>query len=203
MMEEYPVAQDGIFWSIQGEAHLRGFQMAFLRLAGCSVGCPQCDTNYKLEQRLSASQITERLCEISKGRDRWVWITGGEPLDHPLRPLYRSLRGAGFSIAIATSGVHRAIESCDWMSVSPHGTRMIQRYGHEVKLIDGLNGLDLWDWHKENPDDTTDFWYRYAQPLTLPDGTECPKSLSRCLEFLQSRPNWSLSRQEHRLWGLP
>ncbi len=30
----YAIAPDGIFWSIQGEGHLQGFQMAFLRLAG-------------------------------------------------------------------------------------------------------------------------------------------------------------------------
>jgi organic radical activating enzyme len=49
----YGIAPDGIFWSLQGEAHLRGFQMAFVRLAGCSVGCPQCDTDYSLHERLT------------------------------------------------------------------------------------------------------------------------------------------------------
>ena len=200
---KYPIASDGIFWSIQGEAHLRGFQMAFLRLAGCSVGCAQCDTDYRAVETLDTREIVARLDAVTKGRDRWVWITGGEPLDHPLRPLYRALKGAGYSVAIATSGVHRAIENCDWVSVSPHSNKLVQRYGHEVKLVEGLNGLGIWRWHEANPDATTDFWYRYVQPLTLPDGSECKQSLARCLEFLSERPDWSLSRQEHRLWGLP
>lgn len=35
---KYPVAE--IFFTIQGEGHLRGFQQTFIRLAGCSVRCP-------------------------------------------------------------------------------------------------------------------------------------------------------------------
>ncbi len=47
----YPLAPDPIFWTLQGEGHLRGFQMAFIRLGGCSVGCVQCDTYYKVDSR--------------------------------------------------------------------------------------------------------------------------------------------------------
>lgn len=44
---KYPLSLNPIFWTIQGEAHLRGFQMCFVRLAGCSVGCEHCDTDYR------------------------------------------------------------------------------------------------------------------------------------------------------------
>lgn len=197
----YPLAPDSVFWTLQGEGHLRGFQMAFVRLAGCSVGCPECDTDYKVSERADESLIVELVRSVTpkESRDRWVWITGGEPTDHDLKPLVRALRKERYSIALVTSGVRRVIQEVDWLSVSPHGA-ISQRYGHEVKLVDGLNGLDLEEWNEKNPDDTTDFMHRYVQPLTI-DKAESPSSLKRCLSFLRSRPNWSMSRQDHRFWS--
>jgi len=141
-------------------------------------------------------------------RDQWVWVTGGEPADRDLGPLLSALKGAGFATAVATSGVHRVIPPVDWLSVSPHSAdpaRFQQRYGSEVKLAEGLNGLDLDAWHARFPDDETDFMYRYVQPLWVGDaatGHEDPRSLSRCLNFLRRNPNWALSRQDHKAWGV-
>lgn len=201
----YPIAQNGIFWSLQGEAHLRGFPMAFVRLAGCSVGCPQCDTNYQKGRKLSVEEIVQAVREVTPAGDRdgWVWVTGGEPTDHDLRPLLSGLKRAGYSTAVATSGVARLIPPVDWLSVSPHSIeagRFHQRYGNEVKLVDGLNGLDIDAWISRW-DDQIDFMYRYVQPLSV-DGREDPTSLARCLAVLRHRPRWALSRQDHHHWGL-
>ena len=200
----YGIAPDGIFWSLQGEAHLRGFQMAFVRLAGCSVGCPQCDTDYSLHERLTVDGIVARVREVTPAsRDQWVWITGGEPADRNLLPLLTGLKRAGFSTAIATSGKHRVIPPCDWLSVSYHGGYpLLQKYGNEIKLVDGLNGMDFDDFLSQYPDEHTDFLYRYVQPLWR-DGAEDVASLRRCLEWLRSHPNWSLSRQDHKHWTMP
>ena len=200
----YGIAPDGIFWSLQGEAHLRGFQMAFVRLAGCSVGCPQCDTDYSLHERLTVDGIVARVREVTPAsRDQWVWITGGEPADRNLLPLLTGLKRAGFSTAIATSGKHRVIPPCDWLSVSYHGGYpLLQKYGNEIKLVDGLNGMDFDDFLSQYPDEHTDFLYRYVQPLWR-DGAEDAGSLRRCLEWLRSHPNWSLSRQDHKYWTMP
>jgi 7-carboxy-7-deazaguanine synthase len=203
----YPLARDGIFWTLQGEGHLRGFQMAFVRLAGCSVGCPQCDTDYRVFERRSPAEIVARLRLVmpSGDRDQWIWITGGEPSDHDLRPLLRALKDAGFSTALATSGVRRVIAPVDWLSVSPHSADPAgfhQRYGNEIKIAEGLNGLDLDEWIAKFPDDQTDFMYRYVQPIWQGD-REDPASLERCLAFLRRHPRWALSRQDHKLWRVP
>lgn len=204
----YPLSPNPIFWTFQGEGHLRGFQMAFVRLAGCSVGCTQCDTNYSVDSRASVDDIVERIRAVSPAGDRdgWVWITGGEPTDHDLRPLLRGLKAAGFSTAVATSGANRLIPPVDWLSVSPHAVdpaKFQQRYGNELKLVDGLGGLSLLDWHHLWPDSQTDFLYRYVQPMWVGDahtGHEDPESLERCLSFLQRNPRWALSRQDHKHW---
>lgn len=205
----YPLSPNPIFWTLQGEGHLRGFQMAFIRLAGCSVGCAQCDTNYSVDSRADADEIVERVAAVipSEDRDNWVWITGGEPTDHELRPLLRRLKSRGYSTAVVTSGVRRLIEPVDWLSVSPHSadpSQFQQRYGDEIKIVDGLGGLSLDEWHAKNPDSDNDFLYRYVQPLWVGDaetGHEDRESMARCMAFLKSHPRWALSRQDHKHWG--
>src|SRR5947207_15974129 len=91
VLMKYPVAE--IFFTIQGEGHLRGFQQTFIRLAGCSVGCPECDTDYSRRESLTAEGIAERAAAITpKMIDPWAWITGGEPTDQALQPLLSALQ---------------------------------------------------------------------------------------------------------------
>lgn len=204
---KYAFAPDPVFWSIQGEGHLRGFQMMFLRLAGCSIGCAQCDTDYSVASRMTAEEAAQRAYDAlpvdeagNVPADRWAWVTGGEPYDRDLTKLFESLRDKGFRIAVATSGKHACIAPVDWLSVSPHGGRLLQSYGHELKLVVGLNALDPFEWVKQHPE--TRFMYRYVQPVTRADGSEDPESLTRCLEFLAVNPSWALSRQDHVRWGV-
>lgn len=197
----YPLSPNPIFWSIQGEAHLRGFQMCFIRLAGCSVGCPGCDTDYSKNSTATAEEIADEANAATPedAIDRWAWITGGEPADHDLRDLIAALRARRFSVAVATSGHKRVIPPVDWLSVSPHDPgRLVQPYGNEVKLVDGLNGLSL---KALDLSRFQRFMYRYVQPMSRA-GREDPESLKRCLDFLKVSPDWSLSRQDHLHWGV-
>ena len=207
----YAVAPDGIFWTFQGEGRLRGSQMAFVRLAGCSVNCPGCDTNYTVGEKLALDELLSRVARVipSGVRDQWVWVTGGEPTDRDLRPLLSGLKKQGYSTAVATSGIRRVVPMVDWLSVSPHSLepdKFQQRHGDEIKLAEGLNGLDLDAWYAEFPDERTDFAHRYVQPLWIGDavnGHEDQNSMARCLNFLGRHPSWSLSRQDHKTWGVP
>src|SRR5437667_3874660 len=91
VLMKYPVAE--IFFTIQGEGHLRGFQQTFIRLAGCSVGCPECDTDYSRKQTLAAEEIAERAADITPNMiDPWTWITGDEPAHYNVAPLLSALR---------------------------------------------------------------------------------------------------------------
>jgi organic radical activating enzyme len=167
---KYPLASNPIFWTLQGEGHLRGFQMCFVRLAGCSVGCPHCDTDYRKQETATAEEIAARADDITpkNARDRWVWVTGGEPTDHNLIALIGALRRRRFSIAVASSGHRRMIPPVDWLSISPHDpSKWVQTYGNEVKIVPGLNGFSIEDFRAAHPDDQTDFMYRYVQPLSI------------------------------------
>lgn len=202
---KFSLAPNPIFWTIQGEGHLRGFQMCFVRLAGCSVGCDGCDTNYAKASTATAQEISVEVYQAipHKKNDQWIWITGGEPADVPqmkMRELLQEFSKFGWRIAIATSGVKAFIPPVDWLSVSPHSAKKLaQPYGNEIKLVPGLNGFDPDEFLATNPE--TDFMYRYVQPLSV-GNIEDPESLKWCLDWLKTHPNWSLSRQDHHYWGV-
>ena len=198
-MSSISLAENGVFHTIQGEGHLLGQPMTFIRLAGCSVGCAGCDTNYRKVRRASVADIVDEVCNSMpfEIRDPWVWITGGEPADQDITQLVRELKKQRYSVAVATSGIKRIAIPVDWLSVSPHSTELRMRWGNEIKIVPGLNGLDAEDWIATN-DSSIDFWLRFLQPFD-----EDPDSLALCLKIQDRFPHWGLTLQAHKIWGLP
>lgn len=191
----YPLAKQGVFETIQGEGSLLGTPMTFVRLAGCSIGCPQCDTDYAVFERQSESDILSRVRQF---KNKWIWVTGGEPTDHYLDPLLEALRTAG-RVALATSGEKRLSmhpNLIGFLSVSPHGKPddLRVQYGSQLNLVAGLNGLDLNDWADFNPGG---FEHRFVTPCF---GDK--ESLRLCIEFVFKHPEWRLGIQAHKTWGL-
>lgn len=196
-MNVYPIAPNGIFWTLQGEGALMGTPMAFLRLAGCSVGCAQCDTDYRVDRRLTVDQIVTELRGVIPPAFSWpwIWITGGEPTDHDLAPLAAALRLAGYRLALATSGV-RPVQPglVDWLSVSPHSVaRTVQRFGAEVKVVPGLNGLMLGDADEIG---RWSFAWKFIQPIA-------GAPVDEAAAFVMERHGWALTLQAHKGWNLP
>lgn len=169
----------------------------FIRLAGCSVGCRQCDTDYRVARRAPAEEVAAEATRV-RGNARWCWITGGEPTDRDLGPLRDALRGAGFeSLALATSGI-RSVRwgEFDWVSVSPHTPGLPAAWqGDEVKLVAGLNGLNLADC---DPDDYDGFSNRYVAPCE----DNYSDAMRECLDWVSRHRGWRLGWQAHKTWGL-
>lgn len=195
----FPLAREGIFRTIQGEGHLLGLPMVFVRLAGCPISCPGCDTDFAAAQRLTAGQIVEQVERI-RGKAEWVWITGGEPAIHDLRALMELLGSRCQRIALATSGHYDLGGArCNFVSVSPHGKPgdLVVQRASQINLVPGLNGLDLKGWQDF---DFTGFGHKYVTPL---DGEGSADSLQRCLEWLDQHQGWRLGCQAHKSWGIP
>ena len=92
-----------IFHSIQGEGPFVGRPAVFVRLAGCNLRCPQCDTNYSDAVQQSAEQILEAVRSYGKQVD-FVVLTGGEPLRQNIKHLVDILFDDGYTIQIETNG---------------------------------------------------------------------------------------------------
>ena len=202
----YPLAKQGVFRTIQGEGDLLGVPMIFVRLAGCSIGCPLCDTDYKVHERAAAEEIAARctalrLPSLPKGR-MTVWVTGGEPTDHNLLPLMHALLDAEFAIAVATSGhklwpkeVNAAV---GFFSVSPHSPAQwtVRQARGELKIIPGLNGFHLKDFF---PDDVRREWF--GSKWCIPCEGK-PETVRECQEWVEANPDWKMGVQAHKCWGL-
>lgn len=204
-MATYPLARQGVYRTVQGEGVMLGIPMAFVRLAGCSVGCPECDTDYRVVRRAAASEIAREVADLGPHLD-WVWLTGGEPTDHDLRPLVEELRRAGYRIALATAGTRPVTLGSFWggvdfVSVSPHrlDDSWVLRRGDQLNLVPGLNGLRLEDWRD---DLGAVFVHRWVTPCWYTPADRAER-LRECMDFVQSRPGWRLGIQAHRHWNLP
>lgn len=95
-----------IFSSIEGEGKRTGQLAAFIRLAGCNLGCSYCDTpyaqNFSAGQDMDLEQILKILVDISNDN---VTLTGGEPLANPhTDKLIEALIGIKKEVNIETNG---------------------------------------------------------------------------------------------------
>jgi len=68
-----------IFESLQGEGPLMGKPMLFVRLSGCNLSCPWCDTKYA-QDTYEEMDIGDVVSSIEDSDLDYVCWTGGEPL---------------------------------------------------------------------------------------------------------------------------
>ena len=111
-----------IFWSAQGEGARVGTPSIFIRLAGCTLRCPYCDTRTAWDKgkRLTINPIMKRVANLASSYPAsQVVISGGEPLEQDLRPLVAALKKKRFFVAAETNGLHYQKLAFDWWAVSP------------------------------------------------------------------------------------
>jgi len=93
-----------VFRSLQGEASRMGLPCTFVRLSGCNLRCPWCDTKYAWEDGREMS-LDDVLAEVDRLGCPRVEVTGGEPLYQPQTPaLIRKLCDAGYETLVETNG---------------------------------------------------------------------------------------------------
>lgn len=97
-----------IFSTIQGEGPFCGRPAVFVRLAGCNLQCPGCDTEYtQNRERLNyvsiLQNIEERLMSTSSNANLIV-ISGGEPFRQNITPFCDFLIENDFDVQIETNG---------------------------------------------------------------------------------------------------
>lgn len=111
-----------IFWSAQGEGLNSGISSIFIRLAGCSLRCPYCDTRgaWRQGRGMSAPEIATAVAALQTATPaaRLV-VTGGEPLEQDLKELVTVLRRQHYFTAVETNGLHFQDLPFDWWTVSP------------------------------------------------------------------------------------
>lgn len=121
-MATYPVHET--FYSWQGEGCHMGRAAFFIRLFGCPLHCPWCDSAGtwhpdfvpgKVPRRTAADLAAEAAAE----RPEFVVITGGEPCIHNLAALTTALAAHGLPAHLETSGAYPITGDFAWVTLSP------------------------------------------------------------------------------------
>lgn len=191
--------------TVQGEGYWSGCLVDFIRLSGCPVGCPWCDTGYanggENLPRVERS-IHELLAELKSPR---VVISGGEPfIQKHLSELIQALLAAGKQVSIETSGAFwKEVSPEAWITLSPK-QHISSKYpvqsqfwsrANEVKIvIETGEEIEFYQEHlSAHPN-----LYVYLQP----EWNSSSKSLPLILQMLQQKPDYRLSLQTHKYIGV-
>lgn len=122
MAERLPVHE--CFHSWQGEGVHVGRSAYFIRLFGCPVHCPWCDSagtwhpDY-IPKNIDRATPHELAARAKRSGAEFVVVTGGEPAIHDLGPLTEALRAAGLPSHLETSGGFVIRGAFDWITLSP------------------------------------------------------------------------------------
>jgi 7-carboxy-7-deazaguanine synthase len=200
-MVTYAVVE--IFASIQGEGLRSGVPATFVRLAGCNLSCPWCDTPAarsmdSANQHMSLNALVDKVRHTAMGR--YIVLTGGEPTLHPVGALIESLHTAGFTVGIETNGTQPLPETLDWVTLSPKPPDYLlddvaATMADELKMVVD-NRLEL--------DIVRQLWRRVGEqtPVVLQPESNQANLISRILEWLAQEPRWRLGIQLHKVIGV-
>ena len=97
-----------IFYSIQGEGPFIGRPTIFIRLSGCNLRCPVCDTKHDTGDTQSPKEILDTVRSVLEGvrgvDPPLLVVTGGEPLTQAITPLLTLLMDNKFQVHLETNG---------------------------------------------------------------------------------------------------
>jgi len=143
MRQQHTLKISEIFASVQGEGLRLGEPTLFIRLSGCNLQCPFCDTQYAWEkgEPMSIEQIVERVKQLrSRFAAEWICLTGGEPLVQNVENLTLRLKVERLKIQVETNGTLYKTLPVDWYTVSPKPEKYqfqpeYKTKAKEVKLV--------------------------------------------------------------------
>lgn len=202
-----------MFLTLQGEGVNAGRRAVFVRFAGCNLWsgreadratavCRFCDTDFVGIDGVGGGRFADAgsLADAvaahwgEKMSDRFVVLTGGEPMLQIDDALVEALHARGFGIAMESNGTIPAHPGIDWVCVSPKaGSEVVQRSGDELKLVWPQPGSDV------NAMESWAFAHFLIQPL---DSETADANRDAAIAFVLDRPKWRLTLQTHKMLGL-
>jgi 7-carboxy-7-deazaguanine synthase (Cx14CxxC type) len=203
-----------MFYTLQGEGTHAGRPAVFCRFAGCNLWsgreadratatCNFCDTEFvgtdgagggKFDDAAALARAAASFWPGHARGERFVVLTGGEPLLQVDDPLIAALQAEGFYVAVETNGTIPAPRRLDWVCVSPKaGAPLTVTSGDELKVVVPQPGLDLDQLAR------LDFGARLLQPM---DGPNLRENTRWAVEACLRDPRWRLSLQTHKVIGI-
>jgi len=192
------------FYSLQGEGGMAGRATIFIRLGGCNKKCWFCDTEFNKYDTIPIEELHNRIKDYT---GRYITWTGGEPALQLTEEIVDYFKQLGYSQGIETNGSLPVPKNLDYIACAPKvEVDVLNQAFDDSCVIDELRyplGVG------EEPPMISELpacKSFYISPLFL--GEEklrldlSRENLDYCIEFCKSNPEWALSVQQHKLWGI-
>ena len=199
-MRALPVHE--IFYSLQGEGGQMGRAMIFVRLSGCNLACPYCDTDFASYQMMETSEI---LTEIQQYPCQDILWTGGEPTLSLTDQHIAYFHDYGYRQSIETNGTRPLPGGLDYVTCSPKAEAISGLRGRFV--VNYPDGIDELRWPLQlsalfpPPIEQLVLAKRYYVSPVEEDGVALQSVLAYCMDFVLTHPEWQLRVQLHKLLG--
>ena len=190
--------------TVQGEGYWSGVLVDFIRLHGCPVGCPWCDTGYANGGGDIPRQMVSIKNLISQLTTDRVVISGGEPFIHSRLPLLvQALINDCFAVHIETSGaVWRDVGMAPWITLSPKA-HVSPKYPVDIRFWLRANEVKIVIEDGTEVEFYRTFLDQYSGPVYLqPQWNVLEKSMAIIIDLLQKNSTWRLSVQSHKFIGV-
>lgn len=187
-----------IFYSLQGEGYHSGTAAVFVRLSGCNLRCPFCDTQHESCVEMSEEEV---VAAVRQYPARLVVVTGGEPSLQLTASLVDALHEAGKYVAVETNGTRALPPNVDWVTLSPKDTwlgaeaAVVLTEADELKVVyDGV--------HEPADYCTLATDHRFLQPMDTGDAARNARIEAATMEYIKQHPQWRLSLQIHKILNI-
>jgi organic radical activating enzyme len=197
-----------IFFSLQGEGARAGTPNVFVRFSGCNMRCDvkagkrspggfACDTEFESGRAMTGAAIEAAARKLRPGAGVGVIFTGGEPALQLDKALVGRFRRAGFGpLCIETNGtVDVAPLGLDWITLSPKVAEHAVRVAvcSEVRYVRGF-GQGI-------PRPRAKTSRKFISPAFSAEAVDL-QTLRWCVDLVKANPEWTLSVQQHKSWGI-
>ena len=189
-MRETKLKVNEIFYSIQGEGANTGMPAIFIRLSGCNLRCPFCDTKH---EKFTEMYVDEVLQEVKKYDCLNIVWTGGEPTLQLTDEILSEFQN--YYNCIETNGTKPLPELIDYIACSPKvpigilnkNFHYVDEFRYPVKVGDELPDIDI----------LPNAEHYYISPIDV-----SPENIEYCTNLIKTNLQWKLSIQIHKLLNL-
>ncbi|MCR4659122.1 MAG: 7-carboxy-7-deazaguanine synthase QueE [Bacteroidales bacterium] len=188
-----------IFYSLQGEGCNSGRPAVFVRLSGCNLNCPFCDTMHTTGQPMTEADI---VAAVAAYETSWVVITGGEPALQLNAELVDGLHRAGKTVAVETNGTLPLPPQVDWVTLSPKDLFLGPQAAPVLSSVSELKVV--YDGRAEVPEyEHIDVQHgRYLQPCDTGRPDDNADLVAKTVAYCLAHPQWNLSLQIHKMLNI-
>ena len=181
-----------IFYSIQGEGFNTGRSAVFVRLSGCNLACPWCDTkDHNQGKWYSKEELEKEVRELADSRSIVVF-TGGEPTlqlkeEEPLLEEYFK--------TIETNGTNKIPSWIDWVTCSPKTDIDFTKSEINPDEVKVIYESEREEYFKSLIGQNFEL---FLQPLEL----NGKMNIKETIDFIKKYPEYRLSLQTHKMVGI-